>query len=354
MSDILKGDDFTENWNPLQVASSNVKSRYGRIHKPKLSNDFINYDPGNDGRVETILEKHTKNKSDSPETPILQINHIQYDGRDYSKLVNKNIVHVTADSIIEEFDDDYESPIALNERRFFKSPNKHFKSQYIHDNYMKNNSIKLGNGNGNSTPVNMTDVLKIVTSKSPENYEEGHASTRKPLKTYGKKKKSTDNIVLETFGLPDDPLLPFLSMHDANDECTVVEEDKRLINDWEKLDKKQLENNEIVQIDEAQKEDRCDNLDDEKKELFVNVTDLKLSKTTEVMSVISQVNKNEDFCNAENEIIATAIEDDFKVGDLAWARIGTKPYWPCLCIEEPNSNLFVKKIGKNDLLSNQI
>nr|XP_023029170.1 uncharacterized protein LOC111517303 [Leptinotarsa decemlineata]XP_023029171.1 uncharacterized protein LOC111517303 [Leptinotarsa decemlineata]XP_023029172.1 uncharacterized protein LOC111517303 [Leptinotarsa decemlineata] len=34
----------------------------------------------------------------------------------------------------------------------------------------------------------------------------------------------------------------------------------------------------------------------------------------------------------------------FKVGALAWARIGSFPYWPCLITKETNSELFVKNV----------
>lgn len=33
----------------------------------------------------------------------------------------------------------------------------------------------------------------------------------------------------------------------------------------------------------------------------------------------------------------------YQVGDLAWARMGTYPFWPCIVTREPGSELFVKK-----------
>lgn len=36
----------------------------------------------------------------------------------------------------------------------------------------------------------------------------------------------------------------------------------------------------------------------------------------------------------------------FKLGTLAWARVGGHPYWPCLVTKEPESNIF-KKESKN-------
>lgn len=33
----------------------------------------------------------------------------------------------------------------------------------------------------------------------------------------------------------------------------------------------------------------------------------------------------------------------FQVGDLAWARMGTYPFWPCIVTREPVSDMFVRK-----------
>lgn len=33
----------------------------------------------------------------------------------------------------------------------------------------------------------------------------------------------------------------------------------------------------------------------------------------------------------------------FQVGDLAWARMGTYPFWPCIVTREPSSDMFVRK-----------
>ncbi|KAL4714612.1 hypothetical protein ACJJTC_002177 [Scirpophaga incertulas] len=34
---------------------------------------------------------------------------------------------------------------------------------------------------------------------------------------------------------------------------------------------------------------------------------------------------------------------EYQVGDLAWARMGTYPFWPCIVTREPLTNLFVKR-----------
>lgn len=34
---------------------------------------------------------------------------------------------------------------------------------------------------------------------------------------------------------------------------------------------------------------------------------------------------------------------EYQVGDLAWARMGTYPFWPCIVTREPSTGMFVKK-----------
>lgn len=346
MSDILKGDDFTvftENWNHLQQVNTNVKSRYGRIQKPKLSDDFINYDPEVDGnKGEPKLEKNKTNNSSNPRTQILQETYTQCNGNANTLTPKNGTCNVTADSIIEEFDDDYESPIAINKRKFFKSPNKHFKSQYIHDNYSKNRKKE----NGNNTPVNMTDVLKIVTSKSPENFEEGKKSPKKPLKTYTNKKKSTENFILETFGLPDDPLLPFTSNHLTIDDIGMEDDEKLLIKKWCDMSEGQLQNN--------TKDTEIENIE------CVNVTgksdgemnNSNINETHDV-NIRSDIEETDELHNSEGKVVTHSNEDktNFEIGDLAWARIGSMPFWPCFCDKDPDNNLFMQKIGKAIILS---
>jgi len=42
--------------------------------------------------------------------------------------------------------------------------------------------------------------------------------------------------------------------------------------------------------------------------------------------------------------------DDFKVGDIVWAKIGKYPYWPSVICIDPESKLFVKEVKRKKML----
>ncbi|XP_063629927.1 uncharacterized protein LOC134801315 [Cydia splendana] len=46
---------------------------------------------------------------------------------------------------------------------------------------------------------------------------------------------------------------------------------------------------------------------------------------------------------AKNELFELEATCEYQVGDLAWARVGTYPFWPCIVTREPFSDMFVKK-----------
>lgn len=43
-----------------------------------------------------------------------------------------------------------------------------------------------------------------------------------------------------------------------------------------------------------------------------------------------------------SSVIFVAEVVNFVVGDLAWAKIGSFPYWPCLVSEEPKTGQYKK------------
>ncbi|XP_061723357.1 uncharacterized protein LOC133529618 [Cydia pomonella] len=46
---------------------------------------------------------------------------------------------------------------------------------------------------------------------------------------------------------------------------------------------------------------------------------------------------------SKNELFELEATCEYQVGDLAWARVGTYPFWPCIVTREPFSDMFVKK-----------
>lgn len=46
---------------------------------------------------------------------------------------------------------------------------------------------------------------------------------------------------------------------------------------------------------------------------------------------------------SKSDLFDLEAQCEYQVGDLAWARMGTYPFWPCIITREPQSNMFVKK-----------
>ncbi|XP_063834524.1 uncharacterized protein LOC135083730 [Ostrinia nubilalis] len=46
---------------------------------------------------------------------------------------------------------------------------------------------------------------------------------------------------------------------------------------------------------------------------------------------------------SKSDIFDMEAKCEYQVGDLAWARMGTYPFWPCIVTREPSSGMFVKK-----------
>lgn len=56
--------------------------------------------------------------------------------------------------------------------------------------------------------------------------------------------------------------------------------------------------------------------------------------------------ENKDLCRpvlSKSEQFELEAKCLFQVGDLAWARMGTYPFWPCIITREPVSGMFVRK-----------
>lgn len=53
--------------------------------------------------------------------------------------------------------------------------------------------------------------------------------------------------------------------------------------------------------------------------------------------------ENKDANLSKNELFNIEAKCLFQVGDIAWARMGTYPFWPCIVTRDPNSRMFVKK-----------
>lgn len=368
MSDVSPEEEFaafSENWNHLQILSPTIKSRYGRIRKPKVSDDFINYNPE--------MEKSKSRKQSPLKRPLDQIpikspspinkNQIKCKPKNYE------VLHVTADSIIQEFCDKTSNHVDNKIRKFFKRPSKDSKTQYIHDTYVKkgifnSNYNKLGkngiNNNTNDELKCVSEVLKIISKKSPERLD-NKESTKKPLKTYSNKRRSSqEDSKFESFGLPDDPLLPYLSNYPSNIVLDLSCENlnKSLVDNWANLTDKEFDSDiekSFSELNEITIQDNSKSLNNkiqciQIENKSVNHENFKAAnpinrKSKQNLSGIGIKSQENAIPNESDEIVS---DPKYKNGDLVWARLGGHPYWPCLCIKDPESNVHFKKLGKGN------
>lgn len=49
---------------------------------------------------------------------------------------------------------------------------------------------------------------------------------------------------------------------------------------------------------------------------------------------------------SKSELFEMEAKCAYQVGDLAWARMGTYPFWPCIVTREPGSEMFIRKKRK--------
>ncbi|CAG9569536.1 unnamed protein product [Danaus chrysippus] len=53
--------------------------------------------------------------------------------------------------------------------------------------------------------------------------------------------------------------------------------------------------------------------------------------------------RNERKSLSKSELFDLEAQCEYQVGDLAWARMGSYPFWPCIITRDPHSGMFVKK-----------
>lgn len=40
-----------------------------------------------------------------------------------------------------------------------------------------------------------------------------------------------------------------------------------------------------------------------------------------------------------------SISDDYQVGNIFWAKVGSHPWWPCMVYHSPDGDSYVKEKG---------
>lgn len=74
-------------------------------------------------------------------------------------------------------------------------------------------------------------------------------------------------------------------------------------------------------------------------------THLNTSSVVKTLDFDGKKKKKEEKKTAlsKNELFDLEAQSEYQVGDLAWARMGTYPFWPCIITRDPLSGMFVKK-----------
>jgi hypothetical protein len=80
--------------------------------------------------------------------------------------------------------------------------------------------------------------------------------------------------------------------------------------------------------------------------------EVKEEDQTDIQSLAESLVEDEvESANEEKAEMEASIPSTFNLGDLAWAKVGTAPYWPCTVTQDPDSTTFTtvkasfKKLG---------
>lgn len=176
--------EFLEDSSESIISPTN-KSRYGRIHKPKVNNDFITFN-----MLDIKKTSKYERKSKSP-----------------GNKLKFNLKQSTANTLTQ----------TKEVRKFFKTPTQGSKIQNMTKLYIsKTQQQKLDDLNNFDNKsfndvhdtVDVTEVLKIISTKKDQLVEMKN-SFKTNLKTYANKRKNwSKNEIVESFGLPDEPIMP--------------------------------------------------------------------------------------------------------------------------------------------------
>lgn len=193
-------------------ASPLGKSRYGRTRKPKISEDFCHIDDlFDDGKPQKTVKKTIA----SPViTTAAAAKTVEIDSLFMPKQIQplpKQTTTTTTPPQMDSLNVDLPKMVSvpLKERKFFKS-----------------NSEVSSSGGGGGEGVDVNEVLKIIKSDHTESPLDNPKPTVKPtLRTYGNKRKLiTQKELVESFALPDNPIVP--AEIDSNNLQTTVEDEE--------------------------------------------------------------------------------------------------------------------------------
>lgn len=71
--------------------------------------------------------------------------------------------------------------------------------------------------------------------------------------------------------------------------------------------------------------------------------DVSIVKTLDFDSKSKRKDREHTTVLSKSELFDLEAKCEYQVGDLAWARMGTYPFWPCIITRDPDTNMFVRK-----------
>ncbi|EFA10454.1 histone-lysine N-methyltransferase NSD2 [Tribolium castaneum] len=179
-----------------EIVSPGGKSRYGRTRRPKISHDFCNID-------DVIIDDNPPEVK-SP----LKARDVVFEIKDeFTKLDDLGM------KVANNFKTNRGLDASIKERKFFKSA-------------VVSKAVDV---------VDVSKVLKLVSTPGAE--AQAKSPPKTVLKTYSNRRKHAENErVVESFGLPDEPIIPVkghaFQRHSKIDVDFAAENDVSLPNPW--------------------------------------------------------------------------------------------------------------------------
>jgi len=75
-----------------------------------------------------------------------------------------------------------------------------------------------------------------------------------------------------------------------------------------------------------------------------NIDELNIANNIDKASNSFTLNSIEEI--PSSKVINSTVECHWMLGQLAWARIGNYPFWPCMVTDDPTSRIYYKFKGK--------
>lgn len=163
------------------------------------------------------------------------------------------------------------------------------------------------------------DIILIKNLFSPIKHtlkSSKNVNTKSTEKCNGKESNLTENHIKKETDLTEN------NIKKETENCNVQQK----IDSTEKYNVK-------IEIDSTEKHETNQN----------GIDNTSVVKTLDFDDNFKKRRKDNKATISKNELFEIEAKCPYQVGDLAWARMGTFPFWPCIVTRDPYSDMFVKK-----------